>query len=340
MASKPIIAVIGAGGFIGRHLVERLRKSERYDVRPIARRPTTAGANEKIADAFDTEALTLALAGCTFVVHAVAGDRNTILGTIEPAYRAAERAGCRRMVYLSSAVVHGQAPASDTTEASPLSRDQPVDYNLSKILAEEMLLDLRRRGSVEVSILRPGIVYGPGSHWSDGLAREIIGSRAYLVDGGPGLCNAIHVDNVLHAILLASEAEEADGQAFLLGEDGRITWREFYGRIADAIGRSRDDIPSVEYVRAKPPLAERLENMRSIPRPLRKRLIKLVQSVPTAPQPTLEMALLHRSQYLPSWDKAKRELGYRPCISAEEGWRQTAAWLTAVFAPKASSAHG
>ena len=121
--------------------------------------------------------MTAAFAGSNAVVSAIAGDPHTIVSTIDPIYAAAEAAGVRRIVYLSSAVVHGHAPPVGTDESSELSLDQPLEYNRAKILAERRLIELHRGGAVEVVILRPGIVYGPGSQWTRRLTEQL-SSRA------------------------------------------------------------------------------------------------------------------------------------------------------------------
>src|SRR5512142_1562316 len=101
------IAVVGAGGFIGSRVVEMLHLENAADVRPVVR--TVAGLarsvrfalDDRVADARDRAALADAFAGCDVVVHAVAGGRDTILGTLAPVYEAASIAGVRRLVYLS-----------------------------------------------------------------------------------------------------------------------------------------------------------------------------------------------------------------------------------------------
>ena len=117
-----------------------------------------------------------ALAGCDVLVHCVAGDAKTIVGAAGPAYAAAQRAGVRRLVYLSSGSVHGQAPAAGTDETTPLRDDQPIAYNNAKVRAERQLQKLRATGDVELVILRPGIVTGPRSYWVDEL-RVGVGRR-------------------------------------------------------------------------------------------------------------------------------------------------------------------
>ncbi|OWK21914.1 hypothetical protein AJ88_12900 [Mesorhizobium amorphae CCBAU 01583] len=116
------VAVLGANGFIGCRTVELLQLSGWANVRPIVRRPDTLASLSRfaidamVADARDLQALTAAFAGCQYVVHAVAGDARTIVDAIEPVYRAAAAAGVLRLIYLSSASVHGQSPPPGTDE--------------------------------------------------------------------------------------------------------------------------------------------------------------------------------------------------------------------------------
>lgn len=349
MADKPCIAVLGAGGFIGNRVVEMLHQEGRWDVRPVTRRAaglalaSRFGLRGAVADARDTDALARAFAGCDVVVHAVAGDARAITGAIEPVYRATARAGCRRIVYLSSAMVHGQSPNPNADEHAPLPQDQRLAYNRAKIRAERRLFALAAKGLVAVVALRPGIVYGPRSQWVGGLADRLLAGHAALVDGGAGLCNAIHVDNVVHAIALAATSPAAAGEAFLLGEAETPSWREFYRRVAAPLGIAIDAVPTVGLVADRWSLARQIDAWRmsrpvraalaSLPGPLQAGLAAAwsasgaMPSVPAVPAPDLETALLHRAAHVPDWRKARERLGYQPIVDPETGWRQTIAWL-------------
>src|SRR5690606_22847671 len=102
----PVVAVLGAGGFIGNRVVEVLHLRGEHGVRPVVRRaPSLALAarfaiDGRLADARDEAALTEAFSGCTHVVHAVAGPPDVIVGSIAPIVRAATAARVRRIVYL------------------------------------------------------------------------------------------------------------------------------------------------------------------------------------------------------------------------------------------------
>lgn len=341
------IAILGAGGFIGNRAVEMLHLGGGFEVVPVVRRasglalPCRFDLPARIADGFDRAALARAFGGCEGVIVALAGDRRTIIDTLAPVYRAAEQAGVRRIVYLSSASVHGQSPAPGTDETSPLSRRQPLAYNSARIEAERRLLRLRRNGAVEVVLLRPGIVHGPRSQWTGGLADELLSGRACLVDGGLGICNAIYVDNVVHAIRLALDARDADGEALLIGDEEIVSWRDFYRPVADALGIDIDRLPQgVEA--ASPSLATRIRRsdpvqhaITRLPKPLREGLRAAYRaSRPAAeapargpPEISIERAMLHRCAWKLPWEKARRMLGYRPLISFDEGCRRSVAWL-------------
>lgn len=200
------VGIIGANGFIGTRLTEQFHLTRFAEVRAIVRSYTSlAGLSRfkldyKIADALDYKSLTEAFTGCEVVVHCIAGDPDTILGSIQPVYSAAKNAGVQRLIYLSSAMVHGQMPAPGTDEESPLDPRQILPYNNAKVRAEKLLFKLRKKGKVEIIILRPGIVFGPRSAWITKFISDLLNGDAFLINYGKGICNSIYIDNLIHAI--------------------------------------------------------------------------------------------------------------------------------------------
>ncbi len=346
MTAGPI-AVIGANGFIGNRLVEVLHLTGRPVV-PVVRRasalalPGRFDLDVRLADARDEQALTAALAGCEVAVTAVAGDTDTLVGTVEPTYRAADRAGVRRLVHLSTASVHGQAPPPGTDERSPLSVRQPIAYNNAKVRAEQRLLECRGRGRTEVVLLRPGIVHGPRSQWIGGLADAVLDGTAVLVEGGRGICNAVYVDDVVGAVVAAADAPGADGEAFLVGADELVTWRDLAEPVCRALGVDVDDLPLLPFGAAEPTsrwrdrVAALAGLRRHLPAPVRAGLgaARRAARPPAAPaaghpapRVTLETALLHTCRWqLPS-HKAHRMLGWRPLVPFEQACRHSVSWL-------------
>ena len=264
------IGVLGANGFIGSRIVETLHLGGAYKVVPIVRspggltRPSRFAIETRIADALDGKALAAAFAGCDVVVNAVLGAYNQIVAEPPVVYRAAEAAGVRRLVQISTASVHGQAPEPGTDETSGLRSDQPIPYNNAKVRAERRFQALRRRGRVELVMLRPGIVFGPRDVWISGIARRLSEGRAFLVDGGSGICNTTYVDNLVHAIELSLDAP-VDGEAFLIGDAETLTWAELHRWVATALGGCAQphilDHPPLQP--AGRPLLDRLRGIRA-----------------------------------------------------------------------------
>ncbi|HET9063215.1 MAG TPA: NAD-dependent epimerase/dehydratase family protein [Candidatus Binatia bacterium] len=360
------IAVVGANGFIGSRLVEMLHLEGVASVRPVVRRASALASAARfaleghVADALDTSALRDALAGCDAVVHCVAGDAKTIVKSAVAVYTAADAVGCRRLVYLSSACVHGQSPAPGTDERSILSDRQPIEYNNAKVRAERALRALRERGRLEVVVLRPAIVFGPRSQWIAGFADDVLAGRAYFAGDDSGVCNSLYVDNLVHAIRLAIASPRADREAYLLGDDDAPTWRALYRPFARALGARVEDLPIVPYHAPSRSLAETVDRLRSS-RPVQGALMRLperlrrglgafyaelsgiaenvgVQGAPALPTPSLEMTLLHGCRYRLPWRKAHEELGYSPVVTLDEALRRTVGWLAFAGYPVTGAA--
>lgn len=350
------VAVLGANGFIGSRTVEMFHLENLAEVRPIVRSFTGLVLQSRfdlnwcIADAFDQSALRTAFKDCDIVIYCVGGKPSTSLKTTVPIYQAAQEAGVRRLVYISSASVHGQAPSPGTNENSPLNNRQLFAYNNARVDAERKLLKLRDKGTVELVMLRPSIVLGPRSMWITRIANELLSGEAYLVNEGKGICNSIYVDNLVHAIRLAMTADDVDGQAFLVGDQERVTWSDVYRPIAESLSIDFDQVPHVvgtklssnwkNKVKETIAAAVRSESAQAVFPALTqlRTAAKAAYSTWKEPSPWASptpkplkvwdmMALLHQCQYQLPFEKARKMLGYEPIISFPEGCRRSIAWL-------------
>jgi 2-alkyl-3-oxoalkanoate reductase len=356
---KVAFAVLGASGFIGARAVDRLRERA-LSVRPVARdlRGRACDPDARVADALDVSALKAAFRGCDVVVHAVYTDPGSAGRAMEATYAASEAAGVRRIVYLSTASVHGQAPPASTDERSPLRLWQEFAYNNAKVRAERALRRARTRGAVEIVMLRPGIVFGPTSRWITEFVDALLSGRAALIDGGRGVCNSIYVDNLVHAIELAARQPGVDNEAFLVGDAERVTWADFYGPITSALGYSLSSVPTApppervarwsDRLRDVARNSERLDPVRRAMAPATGILRSLLRggrtSAGSAPaaggEPFLDgmNARLQECSVKLPMIKAKHRLGYEPPVSFEEGVRRTLAWMQTAGYPVQSVA--
>jgi len=350
------IAVIGASGFVGLRLVERLHLEGRADVVPIVHAYRSLAVLARfnlpwrVANPANTADLAAALQGCDAVVHAALGDAKQIVAMATALYPAAARAGVRRIVALSSASVHSLTPAAGTTEATPLLLKQKSEYNTAKARAETILSAARRRGGVELVQLRPGIVHGPRSRLVADLAGQLQSGSAWLVNDGAGICNAIAVDNLIDAIWLALQTPEADGEVFLLNDRETVTWRDFYAAIAHAAGTDLRGVHAVTPPDFRTSPSERLARlaatdlamalMPAIPARV-KRIAKAAAAawpetrpldswrLPEGTRPAVheEMCQLQSCRWRFPIAKAERILGYQPALTFAAAMERTAAWL-------------
>ncbi len=350
------IAILGANGFIGNRLVEIFHLEKLAVVRPIVRSysslalPARFDLDCRVADVFDPAALQQAFSGCDVVIHAIAGDRKTVCESPAISYQAAEQAGVKRLVYLSSASVHGQSPAPGTDEQSALIDRQVIAYNNWKVQAEKTLGHLRRRGSMELVILRPGIVWGPRSQWIGGFADAALNGTACLINQGKGICNSVYIDNLAAAILLAATVANGDGHTFIVGDAECITWADLYQPLCAALGISFSEIPSIISSPLSMTRGERFEAWRQLPRiravlnrfpkHWRQAVLMGIRAsiepannspwtlpVAAAPAVSREMELLYQCAYKLPHDKARKLLGYEPNVIFAEGCRRTLGWL-------------
>lgn len=351
------IGVVGASGFVGNRAVEMLH-IDGHEVRPIVRSAASlAGLSQqhldcRIANAFDRSSLTAAFEGCEVIIHSILGSPGLIRGSIAPTYAAAQRAGVRRIIYLSSMVVHTSAPAPGTTEATPLITHQPFPTHNAKIAAERKLLQLRQQGEVEVTIFRPGIVFGAGSHWVADLADRLSQGNPCLVDRGQGICNTVYVDNLIHGIRSALTVAAADGEAFFVGDREQVTWYDFYQPFAEVFGvdltqllpatvaqftqtwqeQAIDSVRNSELVQKTLNLItdEFKQQLKRSFRPQPRSIDESTSAVRSPPEVSEMMAILQRSQYQLPVTKAQQILGYEPIFSLREGCYRSIEWLAQI----------
>ncbi len=351
------VAVIGANGFIGNRLVEMMHLEGGQDVTPIVRRPASLALpgrfslNWRIGDALNVSSLRAALRGCDAIVHVALGDPRQIERMPSILCEAAASANIRRVVYLSSASVHGQNPEIGTDEMSPLRRKHSIEYNSAKVRAEEAFFNGVKVYGLEGYALRPGVVYGPRSRWIAELATDLYTEEAWLSSNGQGVFNGIYVDNLVDAIRCSLRAVDGAGEAYIVGDAETITWEEFYHVSADYLGVPRDTIRRLavlpDFRMSLRERAERATQQRWVqsmlpvfPRDLKRATKAVLATFGPSGQPeawsdpvrsshpriTEEMALLQGCMWKLPHAKAERHISYVPRVSFSEGMRRSFTW--------------
>jgi len=154
----------------------------------------------------------------------------------EHVLRAAREQHVGRVVHVSTLSVYGQTHDGILDERAERRRSDEV-YGDSKREAEDLVFDHVRRYGVSASIIQPTVVYGPGAPaWTCGPIQKFARGKMILVNNGDGICNAVYVDDVIQAMILAAVRKEAIGEAFLISARHPVTWKEFFGSYEKMIG--------------------------------------------------------------------------------------------------------
>jgi nucleoside-diphosphate-sugar epimerase len=351
------VAIIGASGFVGLRTTEILSSQSEWTVRAVVRAASSLAVlarqrlDWRIVNFLSASELQTALDGCDVCVHAAIGDSRQIVDMAKAAYRACLRSGVKRLVWLSSASVHGQNAPLGTDETTPLNDRQPLLYNNAKVRAEWALEQLSRDGYVEVVRLRPSVVYGPRARWISEPAEALRANRAAWINEGRGVCNSIYIDNLVSAICLSARIQNAAGHAFLVGDGETVTWREFMLSIAKHLGfddtafenasipavvPERDNLlteltMSQAYVKCGRRVPDRAKRIVKgvIKGWMRPQFVESGWHLRGMPSPTLntEMALLQQCEWVLPTAKARQILDYNPRISFKDGMQRSLKWL-------------
>ncbi len=231
----PRVVVLGASGFIGRRVVQAIAAEGAAAPLAVSRNATRtfagAGVEACDMDVAGTADLRPVLAGAGGIVNCIAGSPASLESSTQALLEAISGLSPQpRLVHLSSMAAYG-AVAGRVDESMPLRGDLDA-YSAAKARTDGWV-----SGCETAVILRPGIVFGPGSvWWSDRIARLLVlGRLGDLGAAGTGLCNPIYVDDVATAVLRALRLEGHSPGAFNLAHPDPITWNDYFARYARAL---------------------------------------------------------------------------------------------------------
>lgn len=317
------VALTGASGYTGGHILKRLLArgdAVRALVREASLTPELRASGAQIVtgrlgDSADAQRL---VEGCDAVMHVAAVYRTA--GHPDSYYRevnvegtrrlleAALAAGARRFVHTSTVGVHGDVKNPPIDEMGPIA---PSDiYQETKAEADTLAREFGRTHGLEVAIVRPAAIYGPGETRLLKVFKGIARGRYAVVGTGKPHYHLVYIDDLVDGFLLALDRPEAAGETFIIAGPRSISQDELAREVAKATGGSvwPFHLPAWPIQRLGD-LVEAVCIPLGIEPPIHRRRV--------------DFWVKNRSF---SIDKARRLLGYAPRVDVVEGIVRTARW--------------
>lgn len=254
--NKARVLLTGSSGFVGRSTMGRLL-AEGAIVRGATRHPAdlrtdiqspSLGENAEWGPLLKQTDIVIHAAARAHVLNESAGDPIKLFrevntaGTLRLARQAAE-VGVKRFLFLSSIGVNGTQSIKPFTESDvPL----PVEpYAVSKLEAEQGLMELSRETGMEVVIIRPPLVYGPSAPGNFGKLANAVRRGIPLPLGAitQNRRTLVGLDNLVDLIMTCAYHPAAANQVFLAGDDEDLSTADLLHRMAKAFGVSPRLLP-------------------------------------------------------------------------------------------------
>jgi len=333
--------VTGGCGFVGAAIARALKaRGDEVIVLDVAPECPVDGVDYRRVDITDRAAVTEACRGVDTVIHNASivhtkqNKQDVIwavnLGGTENMLEAARQNEVPRFIYISSgSVVYEGKDIENGDESLPYSSVSQAPYADSKIEAEKLTLADNGKGGMATCALRPHVVFGPGDNrfMPNLLARGRKGQLSVQIGRGIWLSDYTYVSNMTDAVLLADEALAKDGlnsvaagQAYFITNGEPMPFWDFIRKVAARLG-----FPPIKY---------------RAPKSLIYAIAAVKEGIDTLKGGTLNaedgmtrFAIRYMcTHHYFSIEKARRELGYNPAVSVDEGIERTCQHLEAIGA--------
>lgn len=363
MKNKKVL-LTGATGFIGGRLVEQLIIDNNCSVTAVVRDLSRCSriarfdtVNIVKADLANSDQMDSLIAEVDAVIHLAfdsAAQKNN-LSAIESMATLCIKHN-KRFVYTSTISVQEPLPDSIINE-DVYPKKYTNNYSRRKYEVETLIMKYVVTKNLQGIVLRPTIVFGPyGASWTLRPIQQLCAGKVIVPNNGEGLCNAVYVDDVCQAIVLAAFKENAEYGTYLISSETPVTWKEYF-EFYQSILKTNSIIylSKVEIERANKNLIKKIRIILGDPKkalmwePLKSFLMSLRYKLPSStkmfikdmahryrkisPEPIYmpDKSMLHlfSGKCIVDITKAKEKLGYRPAFtlqSAKHNMEQYMRW--------------
>ncbi|RYU44037.1 SDR family oxidoreductase [Aliivibrio finisterrensis] len=251
------ILLTGATGFLGGGLVKSIKN---HNVKVLLRRRDNRFNNYVIAPVFngkcDFDEVVIeqdVIIHCAARVH-IMNDESTdplndyrevnTAGTLNLARQAAD-AGVKRFIFISSIKVNGESTKLNSPFKSTDLRQPDDFYGQSKFEAEEQLLQLAKETGLEVVIIRPTLVYGPGVKANFASLMNLVSKGLPLPFGciTDNKRSLVSVNNLVDLIVTCIDHPKAANQVFLVSDDHDVSTSEMVSEMAKSLNKPQWQLP-------------------------------------------------------------------------------------------------
>lgn len=251
------ILVTGASGFVGKRLCQVLRSAGGDVVAVYRRAIADAGPAAVVGDMNAGTDWRAALAGIDVVVHLaarvhvmndqaadpLAAFRETNVAATLNLARQAVAAGVKRFVFVSSVKVNGE----ETHERAFTEADAPMPldpYGVSKYEAELALTELAASSGLELVIVRPPLVYGPGVRANFQRLMQLAKTGLPVPFGAViNRRSLVAIDNLVDFLITCTTHPHAAGETFLVSDGRDVSINELHRMLAAAMGKRVMSVP-------------------------------------------------------------------------------------------------
>ncbi len=318
------VLVTGGTGFTGTALVRRLKQAG-HDVVALDYKDglqcdalRKMGAEVVLGSVTDRSVVERSMRGVEYVFHLAAAFRelnvpNTFYDEVNVegtriVMEEAIKAKVWKFVYCSTCGVHGNVDNPPANEDAPI---QPADYYQRTKYEAEPVVKALGAGKMEVVILRPAAIYGPGDPERFFMIfKRVSGGTFPMFGNGRTLYHPLYIDNLVDAFMLCLERGVGNGREYLIADEHYYPIEE----IVKGVGRALDVKVRIPHYPVMPVV---------IAGHICEKICKPFGIVPPIFPRRVDWYRQNRAFDI---SRAKRELGYVARIELDEGLRRTGRW--------------